>query len=80
MFMQKIFYDLPIKLESVYDHITRQLTKNVYLNPQLIKTLVERLHYSGGSLWGKIDINIKNVNWASFKMQYKKTLIESYES
>ena len=40
--------------------------KNVYFKPSfLIKT-------SGRSLRGESDVNIKNVNWASFKMQYKK--------
>ena len=83
--LPKIFYDSLTKLESVHDHNTRQLTKNAYVKPSVNKNIgretiaVERL-YRGGSLWGEIDINTKNANWATFKMQYKKILIESYES
>ena len=77
----KFFYDSLTKLESVQDHNTRHLTKNVYFNPQVNKDISrETILYRGGSQWGEIDMNIKNVDRASFKMQHKKTLIEAYKS
>ena len=79
--LPKIFYDSLTKLESVHDHNTRQLTKNVYFKPSVNENIsIETISYRGESLWGEIDMNTKIANWASFKMQYKKILIESYKS
>ena len=68
--LPKIFYDSLTKLESVHDHNTKQLTKNVYFKPTVNKNIGrETILYRGGSLWGEIGMNIKTANWASFKMQ-----------
>ena len=76
--LPKVFYDSFTKLESVHDHNTRQLTKNVYFKLSVNKNISrETLLYKGGSVWGEIDINSKTANWASFNTKYKKTLIES---
>ena len=76
----KIFSYSLAKLESAHDHNTRRLTNNVYFKPLVNKNIgIETILYRGESLWGEIDMNIKTANWASFKMQYKKNLIESYE-
>ena len=68
-----IFYDSLTKLESLHDHNTRQLPKNVYFKPPANKNIGKKtILYKGGSLWREINVNIKNADWASFKMQYKK--------
>ena len=75
--LPKIFYESLTKLESVHDHNTRQLTKKVYFKPSGNKSIGrETILHRAGSLWGQIDMNIKNANWVSYKMQYKKTLIK----
>ena len=49
--LSKIFYDALTKLESVHDHNTRQLTKNVYFKPSVYKNIGrETTLYRGGSL------------------------------
>ena len=79
--LPKILCNSLTKLESVHDHYPRKLTNNVYFKSSVNKNIGrETILYRRGSLWGEIDMNIKTANWASFKMQYKKTLIESYES
>ena len=71
--LSNIFNDSLTKLKSVHDHDTRQLTKNVYFKPSVNKNICrEIILYRGGSSWGEIDMNIKNANWVSLKMQYKK--------
>ena len=65
-----IFYDSLVELESVHDHNTRQLSQNVYFKPSVSKNIGrETILYGGVSLWGEIRMNIKNANWASFKVQ-----------
>ena len=71
--LPKIFYDSLTKLESVHDHNTRKLTKNVYLKLSVSKNIGrETILYRGESLCEEIDMNIQNANWAFFKMPYKK--------
>ena len=47
----KFFYDSLTKLESVHDHNTKQLTKNIYFKYPLIKNIDKKtILYRGGSL------------------------------
>ena len=41
--LPKIFYDSLTKLESVRDHSTRQLTKNVYFEPPINKNIGRKI-------------------------------------
>ena len=51
--LPKIFYDLLTKLESVHDHSTRQLTKNVSFKPSVNKNNSRKRYYIGEEVYGE---------------------------
>ena len=58
--LPKVFYDSLITLESVHEHNTRLVEKNVYFKPPVKKNIgKETLLYRGGKLWGSLDKTIK---------------------
>ena len=71
--LPKIFYDWLIKLKSVHDHNTRQLTNDVYSKPSANKNIGKgTMLYRGRSLWGEIDMNNKTLIGHPSKCNTKK--------
>ena len=68
------------KIESIHIHNTRQAENIIFYKPRINKSIEKNLLvYSGNSIWNEINNFIKKLNWYSFKKQYKKHFIETYE-
>ena len=75
--LPEMLYDSLLKIDEVHNHNIRQLQKQVYYKPSIMKCIASKLIinlHRGSKLWGEIDDSIKDLSWHSFKKHYKKNI------
>ena len=66
------------KISQIHSHETRQINTTTYFLPRMKKSLGHSLlAYRGVQLWRKIENDIKDRHWVSFKKQYKRCIISN---
>ena len=70
--------DCFVDIRKIHSHNTRTKDNLVYFKPRVQTSAGKSLTYRGIELWGKIEPDVKEVSWLSFKKKIKQKAIQNY--
>ena len=73
--------DCFVDIKKIHSHNTRTKDNLVYFKPRVQTSAGKKsLTYRGIELWGKIEPDVKEISWLSFKKKIKQKAIQNYIS
>ena len=73
--------DCFVDIRKIHSHNTRTKDNSVYFKPRVQTSAGKKsLTCRGIELWGKIESDVKELSWLSFKKKIKQKTIQNYTS
>ena len=67
------------KINTVHQHEARLINSTAYYRPRINILFCQKLFsHRGSKLWGDLDLELKSMQWVSFKKAYKVKLSKEY--
>ena len=78
--LPKNFYHSFHKINTIHQYETRLINSTAYYRSQISKLFRQKLFsHRGSKLWDDLDLELKSMQWVSFKKAYQVKLFKEYQ-